>query len=96
MIRLENDNTELHYDRYVTRGDMMYLRSALPLDDPDQLYNYLKNSSVLSEANLTPEDFGVWHPVTEWCKHNTREQIISTLTELVLENERLKQQLSMI
>ncbi len=89
MIRLENDNTELHYDKYVKRGSLMQLREGLGLNDPDHQYNYLKNSPVLQEANLTPEDFGIFHPVMDKYKDKTKEELISDMTELVLENNKL-------
>jgi hypothetical protein len=91
MIHLENNNTELHYDQYVNKGGMMsYLRSALPLSDPDHLYNYLKNSSVLTEANLTPEHFGIYHPVVEKFKGKPEEELLSVITDLIIENEYLQ------
>jgi len=90
-IKLERNNTELHYDKYVNKGGMMsYLRSALPLNDPDQLYNYLKNSSVLQEANLTPEHFGIYHPVAERFKGKPEEELLSVITDLIIENENLQ------
>jgi len=49
-VRLEKDNTELHFDKYVHRGSLMILREALPLSDSYQLYNYL-NSDVLQKDN---------------------------------------------
>lgn len=90
MIKLEKNNTELHYNQYVNRGPMMYLRSALPLDDPDQLYNYLKSSSVLKNANLYPEDFDIYHPLSEKIKNCTKEELLSIITDLKIENEKLK------
>ena len=87
MIRLEKNNTELHFDKYVHRGSMMYLRSALPLSDPDQLYNYIKSSSALKDAGLTPEDFNIFHPVAEQFRNKNKEELISVITELMLKIE---------
>jgi hypothetical protein len=84
MIRLENNNTELHYDQYVKKGGMMsYLRLGLPFTDPDNLYNYLKNSDVLMEANLTPEHFGIYHPVAEKYRGKSEEELLAVITELL-------------
>lgn len=90
MIRLENNNTELHYDQYVHRGSLMVLRAGLPLKDPDHLYNYLKDSPVLASANLTPEHFGIYHPVTEKYKGKSEEELLSVITELIEKNESLQ------
>jgi hypothetical protein len=84
MVRLENNNTELHYDQYVHRGSLMVLRAGLPLSDPDHLYNYLKNSEVLINANLTPEHFGIEHPVAEKYKGKSEEELLSVITDLTI------------
>ena len=89
MIRLENNNTELHYDKYVKRGSLMQLREGLGLNDPDHQYNYLKSSSVLQEAGLTPEDFAIFHPVMDKYKDKTKEELIADMTELVLAHDKL-------
>ena len=91
MIRLENNNTELHYDKYVKRGSLMQLREALGLNDPDHKYNYLKNSPVLQEAGLTPEDFGIFHPVADKYRDKTKEELIADMTDILLENKKLEQ-----
>lgn len=93
MIRLENDNTELHFDSYVRRGSVMILREALPLSDPDNLYNYLKNSPILVEENLTPEDFNIFHPVTNKYKNMSVEELLTVITDLTIENQNLKREL---
>lgn len=67
----------------------MQLREALGLNDPDHLYNYLKESSVLKEAGVTPEDFGIFHPVAARYKDKSKEELISDMTELILENSKL-------
>jgi hypothetical protein len=90
-IRLENNNTELHYDQYVNKGGMVsYLRKALPLSDPDNLYNYLSNSEVLREANLTPEHFGIYHPVVEQYKGKSEEELLNVITDLIIRNENIQ------
>ena len=89
MIRLENNNTELHYDQYVHRGSLMVLRVGLPLKDPDHLYNYLKESEVLREANLTPEHFGIEHPIAAQYKGKSEEELLSVITDLTLTIESL-------
>lgn len=90
MITLEKNNTELHYDQFVNKGGLIsYLRSALPFSDPDNLYNYLKNSSVLINANLTPEHFGIYHPVVEKYKNKSKEELLSLIADLIMENEQL-------
>ncbi|NMC58319.1 MAG: hypothetical protein GYA51_02830 [Candidatus Methanofastidiosa archaeon] len=88
-IRLENNNTELHYDSYVHRGSLMVLRAGLPLSDPDMLYNYLKNSEVLQKANLKPEDFGIFHPIAEQYKGKPEEELLAAITELTIRNENI-------
>lgn len=89
-VHLEKDNTELHYDSYVHRGSLMVLREALPLSDPDHRYNYLSNSEVLKNANLTPEDFGIFHPVAERYKGKSEEELLAVITDLTLKNENLE------
>jgi len=90
MIKLSEDKTELSYDKYVKRGSLMQLRSALGLNDPDHQYNYLKNSPVLTEAGLSPEDFGIFHPVADKYKDKTKEQLIHDMTELILQNNKME------
>ena len=90
MIKLNEDKTELSYDKYVKRGSLMQLRSALGLNDPDHLYFYLKNSPVLTEAGVTPEDFGIFHPVADEYKDKTKEQFIHDMTELILQNNKME------
>lgn len=90
MIRLGNNNTELIYDQYVKRGSLMVLREGLPLSDPDQLYNYLKDSPVLSEVNLTPEHFGIYHPVTEKYRGKTEEELLAVITDLIITNQNIR------
>lgn len=87
MIELKNNNTELSYDKYVKRGSLMQLREGLGLSDPDQQYNYLKESQVLKDAGLTPEDFGIYHPVAAKYMDKTKEELISDITELIIERE---------
>lgn len=93
MIRLENNNTELHFDSYVHRGSVMILREALPTSDPDYIYNYIKNSPVLIEANLTPEDFNIFDPISLEHKDKSKEELLGVIAELTKENQFLKQQL---
>lgn len=90
MIRLEKDNTELHYDKYVKRGSLMQLREALGLNDPDQQYNYLKNSPVLEAAGVTPEDFGIFHPVADKYRDKSKEELIAVITDLLNKNSSLE------
>jgi hypothetical protein len=90
MIRLGNNKTELIYDQYVKRGSLMLLREGLPLSDPDQLYNYLKDSPVLSEANLTPEHFDIYHPVTEKYRGKTEEELLAVITDLIIINQNIR------
>ena len=90
MIKLSEDKTELSYDKFVKRGSMMQLRSALGLNDPDHLYNYLKASPVLMEGGVTPEDFGVFHPVADKYKDKSKEQLIHDMTEIILQNQKME------
>ena len=80
-------NTELSYDKYVKRGSMMQLREALGIGDPEHQYNYLKESKVLKDAGLTPEDFGIFHPVAAKYMDKTKEELISDMTELIIQME---------
>lgn len=93
MIRLEKDNTELHYDKYVKRGSLMQLRAGLGLNDPDHQYNYLKNSPILVEAAVTPEDFGIFHPVADKYRDKSKEELIAVITDLLNTNSRLEMDL---
>jgi hypothetical protein len=63
-------------------GGMIYNRDALPINHPENTYNYIKN--VLG---LIPEDYGVYHPINEKYKHYTKEQLLSRITELEESNE---------
>ena len=87
MIELKKNNTELSYDKYVKRGSLMQLREGLGLSDPDQQYNYLKESQVLKDAGLTPEDFDIFHPIAKKYMDKTKEELISDITELIIERE---------
>lgn len=71
----------------------MVLREALPLNDPDLLYTYIKESHVLIEANLTPEDFGIFHPVVKKYIDKPKEELIKDITDLIIENENLQRNL---
>jgi hypothetical protein len=93
MIHLENNNTELHYDAYVHRGSLMLLREGLPLSDPDHLYNYLSDSEVLREASLTPERFGIYHPVVDMYRGKTEEEYLAIITDLIIKNENIRREL---
>jgi hypothetical protein len=90
MVRLENNNTELHYDQYVHRGSLMVLREGLPISDPDHLYNYLKDSPVLIEARLTPEHFNIFHPVTEKYRGKSEEELLNIITDLIIKIENIR------
>ena len=85
MIKLSEDKKELSYDKYVKRGSLMQLREGLSLKDPDHQYNYLKNSPALKEGGLTPEDFGIFHPVTAKFMDSTKEELIGVITDLLME-----------
>ena len=93
MIRLEKDNTELHYDKYVKRGSLMQLREGLGLNDPDHQYNYLKNSPILVEAGVSPEDFGIFHPVADKYRDKSKEELLAVITDLLNTNSRLEMDL---
>ena len=80
-VYIDEENS-LHYDSYVHHGKIMYLREALSPDSPDQLYNYLKNHNALKDKNLTPEDYGIYHPDYEEYKDMSREQLLSELIYL--------------
>lgn len=90
MVRLENNNTELHYDQYVHRGSLMVLREGLPISDPDHLYNYLTNSEELIKLNLTPEHFGIFHPVTEKYRGKSEEELLNVITDLIIKIENIR------
>lgn len=90
MIELKNNNTELSYDKYVKNGSIMCLREGLDFHNPNHLYNYLKQSQILKDAGVRPEDFGIFHPVAEQYKDKTTEELISDITELIIENRNLQ------
>jgi len=90
MITLSEDKKELTYDKYVKNGSLMQLREGLGINDPNHLYNYLKNSPVLIEAEVTPEDFGIFHPSIAPHLNKSKEELLSVITDLVLENKRLE------
>jgi hypothetical protein len=72
---------QIKYDAYARKGRGWVLREALPANDPDQLYNYLKANGI------TPEDYGIFHPITEKYKDLTREQLLAKLYDLEVELE---------
>lgn len=58
-ITVSEDGSQITYDKYVKRGSLLMLRSALGINDPDFLYNYLKSN------NIEPENYGIKHPAYE-------------------------------
>ena len=90
MITLSEDKKELTYDKYVKNGSLMQLREGLGINDPDHLYNYLKNSPVLTEAGVSPEDFGIFHPSVAPHIDKSREELLKVISDLVSENKRLE------
>jgi len=71
-----NEDGSLEFDKYVHRGNMMYLREGLSINDPDHLYNYLKNN------NIEPELYGIYHPIMHKYEDYTRDQLLSKVCEL--------------
>ena len=45
-VEINKETNQITYDKYVKQGSMMCLREALEADNPEQLYNYLKNNGV--------------------------------------------------
>jgi hypothetical protein len=78
-IKVSRD--QIKYDAYVKKGNMLCLREALSPHDPDHLYNYLKANGI------TPEEYGIFHPITEKYKDFTREQLLAKLYDLEVELE---------
>jgi hypothetical protein len=62
---------------WVKQGGMLIRRDALGPDDPDQTYNYIKNT-----MGLRPEDYGVYHPYDQEFARMSREQLIDEVIEL--------------
>lgn len=52
-----NEDGSISYSVWVKKGKMMVNRSALPPDDPDHIYNYIK-----AKFGVDPEEFGVEKP----------------------------------
>jgi hypothetical protein len=53
---------EIEVPVWVKRGNMLVKREALDSDDPDHIYNYIKN-----ELGVRPEDYGVEKPKVDRC-----------------------------
>lgn len=88
-----NENTkQISYDAYVKKGGMQCLRSALNADDPDQLYNYLKNNGIEK-----PELYGVFHPIVgdvSEIENMTKDELIVEVINLKTEYHKLKRNIS--
>lgn len=69
-------NGALSYNPYVRKGGMLVLRSALHCNDPDFLYNYIK------DHGYEPEEYGIFHPAAEEYANYTRAQLIAELVDL--------------
>lgn len=66
---------KLHYGAYWDPGGgSIILREALGAEHPEHLYNYIK------AAGITPEDYGIKHPVEEAAMaefgHMSREELL--------------------
>lgn len=70
-----NEDGQLVYGQYWdSGGGLVILREALGIDHPEHLYNYIKR------AGLTPEHYGIKHPVEEAAEqeygHMSREELV--------------------
>ena len=80
-IEIIDDGKSIRYDAYVKQGSMQVLREALGVDNPDQLYNYLKNNGIAE-----PEIYGIFHPIKHSVElehgHKTKEELLSVIADL--------------
>lgn len=82
--KLEDNNQPETIDIpvWVKRGSMLIRRDALGADDPDQTYNYVKNT-----MGLRPENYGIYHPRDQEFLGKTREELIDEVIMLRRELE---------
>ena len=87
-VEINKETNQITYDKYVKQGSMMCLREALEADNPEQLYNYLKNNGVEK-----PELYGVYHPVIgdiSEIENMTKDELIAEVISLKTEYHKLK------
>ena len=75
-IEVNAEDGSLTYPVWVKNGSMMVHRDCLDPDDPRQTYNYLKSYGIV------PEEYGIFHPMTEMFDGWSREQLISEVVSL--------------
>lgn len=71
-----DEDGKLNYQPWVKHGDMLYSREGLNPNDPDHLYNYLK------EVGFEPERFGIKHPYDEMFAGKSRGELIAEVIDL--------------
>lgn len=71
-----SSNKNVNVPVFVKRNGMLINRECLDIDDPEILYNYLKNN------NYCPEEYGVNHPYEEIYKELTRYDLIDKIMKL--------------
>lgn len=75
----------LRYSQWVRSGGMMYNRDCLGYDNPEQTYNHLKAHGI------TPEQYGILHPLEEIIKNEfadkSRGELVAEIFHLRKEVE---------
>jgi len=62
-------------------GGMMYNRQFLPIDHPENIYNWTKRTY----PDLDPEDYGIYHPDVEKYKDMGRNELMLAVMKLAME-----------
>lgn len=91
-VEINEETKQISYDAYVKKGSMQCLREGLGAEDPDQLYNYLKNNGVEK-----PELYSVYHPVigdVSVIENMTKDELIAEVISLKTECHKIKRNIS--
>lgn len=76
------ENGDLEYDQYWSNGlGVGYLRSALPTNHPEYLYNYLKRNGIEK-----PEFYGIEHglftKIKEKYQYYSLDELLNVICDL--------------
>lgn len=62
---------------WVKRGEMLYRRDALGIDDPDQTFNYIRD-----KYDVDPRDYGIENPRDKEFENYSRNDLIDEILAL--------------
>lgn len=79
---IQSSDSDIEVPVWVKRGTMMVNRSALNPDDPDHIYNYIKDT-----LGKVPEHYGIQNPYNEEFGDKSRGDLIDEIISLRKELE---------